>query len=151
MRFSALLDPSRIKIPIEARDRVGVWQELARLVAPEGEADLEEIVRAVEEREALLSTAIGHEVALPHARVASLPALRVAAGRTPQPIPYDSAGERTATLFFLIVGPEDAAGDHVKALSRIARLTRRPEVRGRLLGAATAEEFYRFICDADAN
>jgi len=53
-------------------------------------------------------------------------------------------------LFFLLAGPESAAGAQVKALSRISRLVRREPVRGKLLSARTPEEFYRALCDAEA-
>jgi mannitol/fructose-specific phosphotransferase system IIA component (Ntr-type) len=52
-------------------------------------------------------------------------------------------------LFFLLVGPESAAGQHVKALSRIARLVRREAVRESLLKAADAKEFHDTIVAAE--
>jgi PTS system nitrogen regulatory IIA component len=151
MRFADLLDPSRIKIPIEARDKPGVLRELAELVATDRNGDLEEIVEAVQEREAAMSTGIGHGVAIPHGRSSSLAELRLAAGRSDVPVPFESADGQPASLFFLLIGPESAAGDHVRALSRIARVTRQATVREQLLSARTPEEFYRLLCEADTN
>ena len=53
-------------------------------------------------------------------------------------------------LFFLLLGPESAAGEHVKALSRIARVVRRDEVRQRLLSATTPEAFIQTLVDAES-
>ena len=53
-------------------------------------------------------------------------------------------------LCFLLVGPESAAGAHVKALSRISRLLRRDALRDALTGAASADEFLRVIRDSEA-
>lgn len=149
MLVSDLLTTSRIKVPIEARDKPGVLRELAALVAePDGD-DVATIVQAVEEREAVLSTGIGHGVAIPHGKPAVSQELRVAAGASPEPIAFDALDGQPVRLFFLLVGPESAAADHIKALSRIARLTRQTAFRDRLLSARTPQEFYRYVCDAE--
>jgi mannitol/fructose-specific phosphotransferase system IIA component (Ntr-type) len=54
-------------------------------------------------------------------------------------------------LFFLLVGPEAAAGQHVKALSRISRLLRRESFRDRLVSAASPPEFYEILAEAEAS
>jgi len=89
-------------------------------------------------------------VAVPHGKTPALSALVVAAGTTPTPVPYETIDGEPVRLFFLLVGPESAAGAHVKALSRISRLVRREPVRDRLLSARTPEEFYRALCEAEA-
>ncbi len=66
-----------------------------------------------------------------------------------KPVPYETIDGEPVRLFFLLAGPESAAGAHVKALSRISRLVRREPVRGKLLGARTPDEFYRVLCEAE--
>jgi mannitol/fructose-specific phosphotransferase system IIA component (Ntr-type) len=65
-------------------------------------------------------------------------------------VPYDSIDGEPVRLFFLIVGPESSAGQHIKVLSRIARLVRRDHLRQRLCEASTAEQFYATLLDAEA-
>ncbi len=149
MLVSDLLSTTRIKLPIEARDKPTVLRELAALLAEPNGSELDTIVQAVEEREAVLSTGIGHGVAIPHGKPATLRELRLAAGASPEPIPFDAVDGQPVRLFFLLVGPESAAADQVKALSRISRLTRHAPFRDRLLAARTPEEFYRLLCDAE--
>jgi PTS system fructose-specific IIA component len=65
-------------------------------------------------------------------------------------VPYDSIDGEPVRLFFLIVGPEASAGQHIKVLSRIARLVRRDNLRQRLCESSTAEQFYATLLDAEA-
>lgn len=147
MRLSELLSPARIRVPLQATDKEGVLRELVALVGNGGVSD--DVFGAILERERQFPTGIGYGVAVPHGKTPALAGLVIVAGTTPTPVPYETIDGEPVRLFFLLVGPESAAGAHVKALSRISRLVRREPVRGRLLGAQTPEEFYRAVCEAE--
>ncbi len=132
-----------------ATDKPGALRELVELVSDGSGATPDELMRAILDREALLSTGIGHGIALPHGKSPSVKELRVSAGIAATPIPYESLDGSPARLFFLLVGPESAAGTHVKALGRISRLVRNDQLRERLLAAPDAEEFYRLLREAE--
>jgi mannitol/fructose-specific phosphotransferase system IIA component (Ntr-type) len=149
VRLSELLTPARIRIPLHATDKDGVLRELVGLVGGGNGASSDEVLGAILEREKQFPTGIGYGVAVPHGKTPALSSLVVVAGTTPAPVPYETIDGEPVRLFFLLAGPESAAGAHVKALSRISRLVRREPVRGRLLGARTAEEFYRALCEAE--
>jgi PTS system nitrogen regulatory IIA component len=149
--LTELLTPDRIRVPILAQDKSGVLRELVRFLVQVSGGREEEILSAVEERESVLSTGIGFGIAIPHAKSASVESLALVCGRTAQPIPFDSLDGEPVRLVFLLVGPESAAGQHVKALSRIARLVRRESVRQALLAAETPEEFHRVITEAEGH
>lgn len=148
MLLGDLLSPARIRVPLKGRDKEAVLTELAQVVA-DGGGQYDDILRAVRAREAVLSTGIGYGVAIPHGKSPTLPDLRLAAGVSAQPIGFESLDGQPVSLFFLLVGPESASGAHVKALSRISRLVRREPFRQSLLQSRDAEEFYRFVCDAE--
>lgn len=147
MRLSELLTPARIRVPLTARDKEGVLRELVQLVGNGSLTD--EVLGAILERERQFPTGIGYGVAVPHGKTPALASLVVVAGTTTAPVPYETVDGQPVRLFFLLVGPESAAGAHVKALSRISRLVRREPLRDRLLGAKTPEEFYRVVCAAE--
>lgn len=149
MRLSELLSPSRIRIPLRASDKEGVLRELVELLLAGDGASVEEVLGAILERERQFPTGIGYGVAVPHGKTPALPGLSLVAGTTPAPVRYETVDGEPVRLFFLLAGPESAAGVHVKALSRISRLVRREPVRARLLGARTPEEFYRALCEAE--
>ncbi|HUF35392.1 MAG TPA: PTS sugar transporter subunit IIA [Gemmatimonadales bacterium] len=149
MLLTEMLTPDRVVVPLVARDKHGIIVELAeRLVVGAG-GEAEDVVRAVEERESVLSTGIGFGVAIPHARSSAVRELAIVSGVSAAPVPYDSIDGEPVRLFFLIVGPEASAGLHVKILSRIARLVRRDGVRRHLVEARTPDEFYHVLLDAE--
>lgn len=149
MLLSQLLTPQRIRVPIVGTDKPSVLRELVEAVADGDTSQVQDLLEAVSEREAVLSTGVGYGVALPHGRSPRVDELRVSAGVAPRPIPYDSLDGEPVRLFFLLVGPESEAGAHVKALSRITRLVRLQPLRERLLQARTGEEFHRLLREAE--
>jgi PTS system nitrogen regulatory IIA component len=149
--LSELLTPDRVVMPVVARDKRSVIAELTRHLTAKTGGDFETVLRAVEEREDGGSTGFGFGVAIPHARSSAVRELTVVCGLSPEPVPYDSIDGQPVSLFFLIVGPETSAGQHVKLLSRIARLVRRENVRQQLCDAGTPEEFYATLVDAEAH
>jgi mannitol/fructose-specific phosphotransferase system IIA component (Ntr-type) len=144
-----LLTIDRIRIPLESGTKDSVLRELVQVITSNSEDEPAEVLRAVREREAVLSTGIGNGVAIPHGKSALIPELVMAAGRTAAPIEFDSLDGQPVQLLFMLVGPETAAGPHIKALSRISRLIRRDSVRQQLINAQTAEEFYQGLKDAE--
>jgi mannitol/fructose-specific phosphotransferase system IIA component (Ntr-type) len=147
--LTELLTPARVVVPLTARDKSGVIAELTRHLADHSGGNYQEVISAVEEREAVLSTGIGFGVAIPHARSSAVKELTLVCGVSPEPVPFDSIDGEPVRLFFLIVGPEASAGQHVKILSRIARLVRHEKLRQRLCEARTPDEFYAALLDAE--
>jgi mannitol/fructose-specific phosphotransferase system IIA component (Ntr-type) len=147
--LSHLLTPQRIRVPILGTDKSAVLRELVEVIVDAQTADTEDLLAAIEEREAMMSTGIGYGVAIPHGRSARMRELRVAAGVAPEPISYDALDGEPVRLFFLLAGPESEAGAHVKALSRVTRLVRHQAFRDRLLRARSGEEFHRHVREAE--
>lgn len=150
MLLSELLPPERIRIPLRGTDKDALLQELVEVLRDTGVVrDTSDVVRAVLEREAVLSTGIGHGVAIPHGKSSEVGALTMAAGVTAEAVDFDALDGRPVSLFFLLVGPESSAGQHVKALSRISRLVRSDSFRSRLAAARTPEEFHAILAEAE--
>jgi PTS system nitrogen regulatory IIA component len=151
VRVSGLLAPERIRVPLSGGDKAAVLSELLELVVRSLglDAEREAISHAVWERERVLSTGIGDGVALPHAKYDGLDEVVVAAGVSREPVEYGALDGKPAQLFFLMLGPERAAGLQVRALSRIGRLMREGSLRRRLIAAADADEFRRLIEEAE--
>lgn len=149
MLLTELLTPERIRIPLRAEGKDELLRELVHVVLGE-DASEDDVLRAVREREAVLSTGIGHGVAIPHGKSPAVSELRMAAGRTTSPIDYDALDGQPVGLFFLLVGPESAAGPHIKALSRISRIVRRDDIRERLGAARDPAEFLDILREAES-
>jgi PTS system nitrogen regulatory IIA component len=150
MLLTELLTPDRVLVPLSARDKPGIIAELTRHLTERIGGNYSDVLGAVQEREAGWSTGVGFGVAIPHARSSGVSQLTLVCGVSPEPVPYDSIDGEPVRLFFLIVGPEQTAGQHVKVLSRIARLVRREELRERLCQARSAAEFYQALLDEES-
>jgi mannitol/fructose-specific phosphotransferase system IIA component (Ntr-type) len=151
VQLTELLSPERIKIPLVSSTKDEILSELVEVVGRNANVrDLAEVLRAVREREEVLSTGIGSGVAIPHGKSGGIGELALVAGVRPTGVDFEALDGKPVTLFFLLVGPDSAAGQHVKALSRISRLLRRDSFRVRLMEASSADEFYAIIAEAES-
>jgi PTS system nitrogen regulatory IIA component len=148
--LTELLTPEGVVVPLAARDKSGVIAELVQHLVSRSSGNYQNVLAAIQEREALVSTGIGFGVAIPHARSSAVEELSLVCGVSAEPVPFDSIDGEPVRLFFLIVGPESSAGHHLKVLSRIARLVRRDNVRERLSEARTPRQFYETLLEVES-
>jgi fructose-specific phosphotransferase system IIA component len=148
--LSELLVPERIKVPLESTTKEDLLRELVQVLGNNVDTpDLAEVLRAVREREEILSTGIGNGVAIPHGKSAAVASLAMVAGVTREAVDFEALDGQPVKLFFLLIGPESAAGQHVKVLSRISRLLRRDSFRQRLSEARSSDEFYLILREGE--
>ena len=126
-----------------------VLAELCRPVAQAQGLDAARLVQVLLDREKLGSTGVGDGVAIPHGKLPGLPALVAVFGRSRQGVEYRAADGKPARLFFALFAPENSAGAHLKALSRVSRVFRLPAFREAIMAAPTAEEIRRLILAED--
>lgn len=128
---------------LEARDKQAVLRELVGLIAREDAAlDPEEILTRVQEREAVLATRVGPEIALPHAKVPGLAGTVAAVGLCRFPVLWDTDTEHPVRLVILITGN---GNDHLEVLAWLAARLTQSERLAALLGAASAEAVYEIL------
>ena len=108
------------------------------------------LVKVLNDREKLASTAIGEGVAIPHGKLDAVGRLVACVGRARQGVDFESIDGQPTYIFFVLVAPENSTGVHLKALARISRLFKDPEFRARLMAAEGAGEMYKVISEEDA-
>lgn len=84
------------------------------------------------QRERLGSTGLGRGLAVPHVKFRSLSQIVCIFARLEEPIDFEALDDEPVDLIFLLLAPEHASGDHLKALAKISRLLRQPEVSSQL-------------------
>jgi len=94
------------------------------------------------QREKLGSTGVGNGIAIPHGKLAKLEKLVGLFARLERPIDFESLDGQPVDLIFLLLAPEGAGADHLKALARVARLLREPDVVTRLRESRDAEAIH---------
>ncbi|MFV1956294.1 MAG: PTS sugar transporter subunit IIA [bacterium] len=151
MKIVDFLTPKDILQDLSAGNLEDVLRELSSHLADMKKIENSEaLVQVLVEREKLGSTGIGHGVAIPHGRLAGLERILIVFGRSKKGIDFDSADGQPVYLFFLLVAPEDSAGEHLKALARISRIIKNKVCREELLNASGVEMLYKTISKEDS-
>ena len=150
MRISEYMTESDILPDLQADSRETVLREMVEHLFNTGKVkDADELIQVLLDREMLGSTGIGHEVAIPHGRLAGLKEILLVFGRSEKGVPFDAHDGKPVRLFFLLVAPEDSAGLHLKALARISRVLKNPECRASLLNSKDREALFKVIREED--
>jgi PTS system nitrogen regulatory IIA component len=97
------------------------------------------------QRERLGSTGLGRGIAIPHVKLKGLPGIVTLFARMAKPIDFESQDGEPVDLLFLLLAPDHAGGDHLKALARISRLVREPAAIERLRSASDATALKRIL------
>lgn len=146
MRLYDILDKSHVQIPLKASSRDDSISALISLL-DDGEilADKDRAYQAVLEREKIMTTGVGNGIAIPHCKDNSCPNFAVALGIHPKGINFESIDKKDVKIVFLLVGPENNPGLHIKLLSRISRLMSNEELRDQLMESKTADDVVSLI------
>jgi len=107
--------------------------------------DSDSMVKVLLEREKLGSTGIGDGIAIPHGKLPGLENLIVSFGRSKEGIEFDSLDGKPVHIFFLLMAPENSAGQHLKALAKISRMLKEETFRNDLMKMQTSDEIYSLI------
>jgi PTS system nitrogen regulatory IIA component len=100
------------------------------------------------ERERLGTTGVGVGIAIPHGKLPELDRLHGLFARLAQPIDFEAVDEQPVDLIFLLLAPESAGADHLKALARVSRLLRDDTVCDKLRGSDTVEAIYALLTES---
>jgi mannitol/fructose-specific phosphotransferase system IIA component (Ntr-type) len=134
-----LLTVERVVPTLAAADKDDVLVALAaRIGSTHPAIDVRDLIEALRARERQMTTALVNGVAIPHAKLAGLAGIVGALGRTAAGIDCDAHDGAPTRLFFLLVGPAERPGDHLKALSTVSRVLHEERCRTALLDAADA-------------
>jgi PTS system nitrogen regulatory IIA component len=135
---------------LKAREKDAVLAEMATgLVANHPALDEKKVLEVLVERERISTTAIGEGVAIPHGKLRGVERVLGIFARSPEGVDFASLDGGPTHLFFVLVAPENAAADHLKALARISRLLKDPSFRNRLLEAKTKQDIFGIIAQED--
>jgi fructose-specific phosphotransferase system IIA component len=151
MRLSELLNPSAISLRLEAQSKREVLVELVALLeAAHGLDSHGEILERVVRREAMMTTGIGHGVAIPHGKARSLDRMVAACAVSREGLDFESEDGKPAHLFVLFVSPENATTQHVRTLANLSRLLKEETVRSSLREATSVEAFMAVLQSAES-
>ncbi len=148
MKIVDILSKGSVVCDFSSDSKKKLLEDLALLASKETGADSRVILDALVERERLGTTGVGAGVALPHTRLLGLEKIYCAFVRT-NPVDFEAVDGKLVDLVFLLLVPEEAGADHLKALARLSRLLRDENITNALRKAKTSDEIYQIICTAD--
>lgn len=137
--------PSAVIPALKVNGKKQAIQELAARAAALCGQNERVIFETLLQREKLGSTGIGHGIAIPHGKLAKLERLFGLFARLERPIDFESLDGQPVDLIFLLLAPEGAGADHLKALAQVARLLRDPEIAHKLRESRDSEALYAVL------
>ena len=139
MTLMEILSGDSVIVGLEGQTKEDILKELVEAVAGNKITERQKVLEAVLQREEIMSTGIGHGIAIPHGKSECVTELGGVLGIKPQGIDFDSLDGKQTYIFFLLVSPMDVSGPHIKALARISRLLKGEDFRQRLIAAKDKE------------
>ncbi|HZH50730.1 MAG TPA: PTS IIA-like nitrogen regulatory protein PtsN [Microvirga sp.] len=141
------LDPQAVLPALRVNSKKQALQELAAQAARLTGLDATLIFEALLQRERLGSTGIGEGIAIPHGKIAGLPRIFGLLARLEKPIEFEALDGQQVDVLFLLLAPEGAGADHLKALSRVARVLREPGLIERVRATRDAAALYAIMTE----
>ncbi|GBC83940.1 PTS system fructose-specific EIIABC component [bacterium HR11] len=148
MSLSEWLTPGAVRFGLHADDVSTALAAIAdHLIAVEPRLALHrrELLQRLLDRERMESTALDNQTALPHCKMAGLPAPVVCIDRSEDGVPFRPGSDERTHLFFTIVSPEDQPATHLKVLAAVARFLRDAQNVRAVLAATSPSEVLEYI------
>ncbi len=151
MQIADLLSPEGVVAALKVQGKKQLLQELASRATNLVPIPERRIYETLTERERLGTTGVGQGIAIPHGRLADLEKIAGLFARLETPIEYDAVDNQPVDLVFMLLAPEGAGADHLKALARVSRLLRNQTACEKLRAAKSAEALYAILTEPSGN
>jgi len=151
MEIADILTPQSIVPKLSATSKKQVLQELAKRAATVTGLKDRFIFDALLQRERLGTTGVGHGIAIPHGKLEGIDKLFGLFARLEKPVDFDAIDEQPVDLLFLLLAPEIAGADHLKALARVSRLLRNRTICDKIRGSNDGDALYALITERNTS
>src|SRR3954463_2910754 len=151
MMITDLVAPEAILPALKINTKKQALQELAARASSLTGQNERAVFEVLLQREKLGTTAVGYGVAIPHGKLPKLDRLFGLFARLDRPIDFEALDGQPVDLVFLLLAPEGAGADHLRALARVARLLRDPEVARKLRDSRDAAALYAVLAMSNAS
>jgi nitrogen PTS system EIIA component len=141
------LDPQAVLPALRVNGKKQALQELASHAARITGITDTAIYEALLQRERLGSTGIGEGIAIPHGKLPGLTRIFGLVARLEKPVDFEALDAQPVDVLFLLLAPEGAGADHLKALARVARVLREPGLIERVRATRDANALYSIMTE----
>ncbi len=151
MDLSDLVEASAVMPALKAHSKKQLLQLLAEKAAAITGLPEREIFDTILQRERLGSTGVGNGIAIPHGKLPQIDRITGVFARLDQPVDFEALDDEPVDLVFLLLAPENAGADHLKALSRTARVLRDADTVAKIRGTKDASAIHTFLTESAAS
>ncbi|MEZ5816349.1 MAG: PTS IIA-like nitrogen regulatory protein PtsN [Hyphomicrobiaceae bacterium] len=151
MDLGDLLKPEGVFAALRAKNKKQALRELASRAAQITGVDERQIFDTLLQRERLGSTGVGRGIAIPHARMSGIDRIAAVFAQLEEPIDFEAIDGEPVDLVFVLLAPEQAGADHLKALARISRVLRDPLSLEKLRAARDKAALYAVLTEPMAS
>lgn len=148
MELSRLLKPAAVRVLGHATSKKRLFQDLGEVAQTVYGLAATDTVDALQERESLGPTGVGHGVALPHARLDGLDHVVGVFLRLEKPLDFDAVDRQPVDLIFALFAPKDSGVEHLKALALVSRTMRDASVCAKLRANADPAALHAVLTEA---
>jgi PTS system nitrogen regulatory IIA component len=147
MDLADLIAPEAVMPALRVKDKKQALHEIAQKAGDLTGLDPRQVYETLLQRERLGSTGLGRGIAIPHGRLPALDHIVSVFARLEEPIEFEALDEERVDLIFLLLAPEHAGADHLKALARISRLLREPHAIAKLRASKDRAALYSVLTE----
>lgn len=151
MSLADLIVQDAILPVLKVNSKKQLLQELSAKAAQVTGLSEREVFDVILQRERLGSTGVGNGIAIPHGKLTSINNIVGVFARLSEPVDFEALDDQPVDLVFLLLAPEGAGADHLKALSRIARVLRDGDMVTKLRETESGAAIYAFLTDSPAS
>jgi fructose-specific phosphotransferase system IIA component len=146
MRIAEILDFEAIEIDYQIDNKEQLLENLVQVLGKSGKInDTEQALRDVLEREEIMSTGVGKGIALPHAKSKAVNDSIAALALLKEPVDFDSLDGEPVNIVFMLLGPENNVGLHLRLLSKVSRLMNNDSFRLHLFDCKKREDVIKLF------
>ena len=150
MPLSNILKPEAVIASLRARGKKQALQEISAVAGKLCGFDAQHLLDKLLERERLGTTGAGQGIAIPHAKLVEAKHVMGFFARLEQPIDFESIDDRPVDLIFMLIAPEAAGAEHLRALAQVSRLLRNQELCAKLRGSHERAALYALLTEPAA-
>jgi nitrogen PTS system EIIA component len=147
MKVAEFLEPQAVLPQLRATTKKQLLTELAAVSGKQLDIDPRRVFEVLLQREKLGSTGLGQGIAIPHGKIAGLTRVHALFARLAAPVDFEAVDDQPVDLVFMLMAPEAAGADHLKALACISRLMRDAALVQKLRGTNSAAGLYSLLTE----
>ena len=149
MDFTHFLDGRSVVADLAVANKKRLFQSLGDIAEKSMDLPAKDVADRLQDRERLGTTGFGGGVAIPHGRLAGLDRIKASFVRLEKPIDYGAIDDLPVDLVFMLLSPEDAGVDHLKALAQVSRRLRDRAFVAKLRGAGSPDALYALFASVE--